>query len=88
MNNASTFNISVITISIGDGVQYNSYCDQKTSTDLNVPYLGKIPIDPKIVDSGDLGQHYIIKDKKSVTAKSFEEIVNNIEKNIKKVEVK
>ena len=61
---------------------------QKTSTDLNVPYLGKIPIDPKIVDSGDLGQHYIIKDKKSVTAKAFEEIVNNIEKNINKVEVK
>jgi len=60
----------------------------KTSKDLRIPFLGKIPIDPKVVINGDSGQHYILIDRKSETAKSFENIVNNIEKNIKKVEVK
>jgi Mrp family chromosome partitioning ATPase len=55
----------------------------KTSISLGVPFLGKIPLDPKIVISGDSGHHYILKDKKSDVAKSYEEIVKNINKKIK-----
>lgn len=56
----------------------------KISKDLDITFLGKIPIDQNIVVNGDSGQHYILNDKSSETAKSFEKIVRNIEKNIMK----
>ena len=59
----------------------------KASKDYMIPFIGKIPIDPKIVESGDTGDISIMK-KKSGIAKSFNEIVENIEKNINKKEVK
>jgi ATP-binding protein involved in chromosome partitioning len=59
----------------------------KASDDFNIPFLGKIPIDPRIVDSGDKGDINLIK-KKSSIAKSFFEIVENIEKKINKKEMK
>lgn len=61
----------------------------KASMDFNAPFLGKIPIDPKIVEMGDEGTTFMINDEKSVTAKSFNDIVKKIEKTIKeKKEVK
>ena len=54
----------------------------KASIDFKVPFLGKIPIDPDIVESGDKGESFIIKKPQSDTAKAFAEIVENIEKTI------
>jgi len=56
----------------------------KTSKDFNVPFLGKIPLDPKIVESGDSGKSFMIKDSKSDTVKAFEAITESIVKNIEK----
>jgi ATP-binding protein involved in chromosome partitioning len=61
----------------------------KASMDFNIHFLGKIPIDPKIVKMGDEGTTFMINDENSSTAKSFHVIVEKIEKTIKeKKEVK
>jgi len=60
----------------------------KASKDFNVPFLGQIPIDPQIVETGDSGEPFVIKDKGSDTAKAFVEIVESVEKIVDKKEVK
>ncbi|MEW5759217.1 MAG: Mrp/NBP35 family ATP-binding protein [Candidatus Thermoplasmatota archaeon] len=56
----------------------------KASLDFLVPFLGKIPLDPKIVETGDTGRPFVLEYKDSPSAKAFEKIVNNIEKIVKK----
>jgi Mrp family chromosome partitioning ATPase len=56
----------------------------KASTDLQVPFLGKVPLDPKIVDTGDSGEPFILKNAKSEAAVAFTKIVEKIEKNVNK----
>jgi len=60
---------------------------EKASKDFNIPFLGKIPIDPEIVKTGDSGEPFVIKNTESDTAKAFSEIVKNIEKIVNKKEV-
>jgi hypothetical protein len=43
-----------------------------------LPFLGKIPIDPKIVKLGDLGRPYVSEYPSSPAAKAFEVIVSEI----------
>ena len=43
-----------------------------------IPFLGKIPIDPQIVKSGDEGKPYVWHYAKSATAIRFEEIIGRI----------
>jgi len=57
----------------------------KASKDFNVPFLGDVPIDPKIVLTGDIGEPFLVKNSKSNAGKSFIKIVEKIEeKTIKK----
>jgi len=56
----------------------------KTSEEFDIPFLGKIPIDPKIVESGDSGITFMNKDSKSDTVRAFEAITERIVKNIEK----
>jgi len=44
---------------------------------LNVPFLGQIPIDPKICEEADNGKSFITGNTDS--AKAFKEIVKNVE---------
>jgi ATP-binding protein involved in chromosome partitioning len=60
----------------------------KASKDFSVPFLGKVPLDSNIVETGDSGEPFVIKNKSSDTAKAFEEVVKNIEKIVNKKEVK
>jgi ATP-binding protein involved in chromosome partitioning len=52
---------------------------KKASTDFKVPFLGKVPIDPNIVQNGDLGEPYLIKNDGTEAGKAFEKIVEKIE---------
>jgi ATP-binding protein involved in chromosome partitioning len=52
---------------------------QKACNDLGVPFLGCIPIDTKIVESGDNGKPLVVEHPDTISAKAFEEIVNRIE---------
>ena len=52
---------------------------RRAALELSVPFLGKVPIDPKIVETGDSGKPFVLEYSKSDSAKAFEEIVKKIE---------
>ncbi len=56
---------------------------EKTAGELGVPFLGRIPIDPKIVELGDDGKPFIIHQPESDASKAFAEIVDKILHNSK-----
>ena len=51
---------------------------QKAARDLNVPFLGKVPIDPDIVQDGDCGKPYVLNHRDSEAARSFCGIVDKL----------
>jgi len=56
----------------------------KASDDFKVPFLGKVPIDPKIVLTGDSGEPFLTKNADTKAGKAFEEIVEKIENIVNK----
>ncbi|MHA1377931.1 MAG: Mrp/NBP35 family ATP-binding protein [Candidatus Helarchaeota archaeon] len=56
---------------------------EKAAKDLNVPYLGAIPIDPKIREEEDKGEPYIVKHADSEAAKAFDAVVKKIKEILK-----
>lgn len=48
---------------------------EKMASEMNVPFLGRIPLDPKIVDSGDSGKPYVDNFADSESAKAFESAI-------------
>jgi ATP-binding protein involved in chromosome partitioning len=55
----------------------------RISEELGVPFLGKIPIDPKICEDSDSGTPFIIKRAETPAAKAFMQIVDKVEKQLK-----
>ena len=51
---------------------------EKLASQYNVPFLGKIPLDPEIVKSGDEGRPYVYHYAQTPTAARFEEIIARI----------
>jgi ATP-binding protein involved in chromosome partitioning len=56
----------------------------KASMDFQVPFLGKVPIDPKIVTTGDSGEPFLVKNASTDAGKAFEKIVKKIEEIVSK----
>ncbi len=56
---------------------------EKIAKDLNIPLLGKIPLDPRVAESGDSGIPFILTHKDSEVSKAFMEIVEKIENFLK-----
>lgn len=52
---------------------------KRIAQDLAVPYLGKIPIDPKICENSDNGTPFIAANPNQPTAKAFTKIVKKME---------
>lgn len=52
---------------------------EKAAKDLGVPFLGRIPIDPTIVQNGDAGKPFLLEDFDSEAVKAFKQIVEQIE---------
>ena len=52
---------------------------EKISSDLNIPFLGRVPLDPKICEDSDKGLPFIIEHADSLAAKAFVKIVEKIE---------
>jgi len=48
---------------------------EKAASDLNVPFLGRIPLEPGLVKFGDLGKPYIDFQDQTVTAKIMNQIL-------------
>jgi Mrp family chromosome partitioning ATPase len=51
---------------------------EQMAQDMNIPFLGKIPIDPNIVEAGDSGKPFIYFYGETQTAKIMEEIIDQI----------
>ncbi len=51
---------------------------EKTAGDFRIPFLGKVAIEPKIVETGDRGTPFILEHPDSPASKAFEEIVGTI----------
>ncbi|MFC1786553.1 P-loop NTPase [Halobacteriota archaeon] len=55
---------------------------ERAAMELVVPFLGRIPIDPKICESGDSGTPFVLENNPNDT-KPFELIVDNVEEFVK-----
>ena len=45
-------------------------------------FLGKVPIEPGVVDAGDSGMPVVLKYPESASAKAFESIVDKVVKTV------
>ena len=61
---------------------------QKMAEKLGIPFLGGIPIDPAIVIGGDAGKPFVLERPDSPAAKAFESIVENLKREMGRVERK
>jgi len=57
---------------------------EKMSREVGVPFLGSIPIDPKVGTDSDKGTPFIVAHKDSAAAKAFTEIVEKVDAFLKK----
>lgn len=48
---------------------------ERMAADMGVPFLGRIPIDPNIVEASDSGRPYVYHYAKSEAAKAFEKVI-------------
>ncbi len=51
---------------------------EKMASEMGVPFLGKIPIDPQVVEYSDSGTPYLERVRDSETAKAFSSIIEKI----------
>jgi len=56
---------------------------KKIAEEFSVPYLGRIPIDPRICVDSDCGTPFVAENPESPTVKAFTEIVTNIKQFLK-----
>jgi Mrp family chromosome partitioning ATPase len=48
---------------------------QEMASEMGVPFLGRIPLEPKIVESGDSGKPYLEYERESETAHAFNKVI-------------
>lgn len=51
---------------------------EKAAGEMGIPFLGRIPLEPKMVDSGDSGKPYLLEGEESRAVRSLEAIVDAI----------
>ncbi len=52
---------------------------ERVAAEMNVPFLGKIPLDPKVVVAGDRGKPFLDSDERSATADAYGVVLDNLE---------
>jgi len=57
---------------------------KKMAQEMEVAFLGSIPIDPKVGVDSDKGTPFVLSQKDSAAAKAFMEIVKNVDSYLKK----
>ena len=57
---------------------------KKMAQEMDVAFLGSIPIDPKVGIDSDKGTPFVVSHKDSAAAKAFMEIVKNVDEYVKK----
>jgi len=51
---------------------------ERTAKEMGVPFLGRVPIEPGIVESGDSGKPFVLNNPESEAGKAFMKIVEKI----------
>jgi len=60
---------------------------EKAAKEMNVPFLGKIPLEPQIVTSGDEGKPFVWERKESPIAKTFDQMIERIVRDLSSKEL-
>ncbi|OKY74134.1 MAG: ATPase [Desulfobulbaceae bacterium DB1] len=55
---------------------------EKTAREFGVDFLGRVPIDPRVVVGGDDGTPYLTSGEDSPAVRAFAEIIGNVEKHL------
>lgn len=55
---------------------------EKAAADLNVPYLGAVPIDPAMVKAGDEGRPYVLRHADTPAWKAVDAVMENLAKRV------
>jgi len=58
---------------------FSSGGGEKISREMGVPFLGKIPLDPRVCEASDKGMPFIVEHPDTPAAKAFMEIVERLE---------
>ncbi|MFP3983229.1 MAG: P-loop NTPase [Desulfurivibrionaceae bacterium] len=53
---------------------------EKTAAEFGFEFLGRIPVDPRVVEAGDDGSTYLSSDEDTTAIKAFREVIVNVEK--------
>lgn len=69
---------------------FSSGGGEKTARDFELPFLGKVPMDPRVVIGGDSGQPYLSSDENSPAVQAFAAVVEAVERRlpVKREEIK
>ena len=55
---------------------------KKTALEFNLTFLGNVPMDPKVVAGGDTGRPYLSSGAGSIATKAFEQVIDNVLKEL------
>jgi Mrp family chromosome partitioning ATPase len=55
---------------------------EKTARDFELPFLGRVPMDPRVVVGGDSGQPYLSSDENSPAVQAFTAVVEAVERRL------
>lgn len=55
---------------------------EQLASDFNIPFLGRIPVDPHVVMAGDAGRPYLSSGGDSPAIRAFQEVLDNVEKSL------
>ncbi|MCI5168505.1 MAG: ATP-binding protein [Candidatus Electrothrix sp. GM3_4] len=61
---------------------FSSGGGEKTARDFELPFLGRIPMDPRVVVGGDSGKPYLSSDESSPAVQAFTTIVEAVERRL------
>lgn len=56
---------------------------EAAAKELGLPFLGRVPLDPRIVIGGDAGKPFVLEHPESEATKAFREIVRNLKPRLK-----
>ena len=68
-----------------DGKRYNIFRHgggRKLAAEAGVPFLGEIPIDPRVAECGDAGEPIVQKHPDSPIARSYQELAKTVQKEL------
>ena len=61
---------------------FSSGGGEKTARDFDLPFLGKVPMDPRVVVAGDTGKPYLSSDEDTPATKAFTTIIEAVEQRL------